>query len=100
MICRTALLRKRNIFKLLRFLGSSDPILSATYTRTNKTEVDEDEKYWSRYTDATSNVKDSSTAEEEACIPCENCGILFPISCIELHEVTLRPFLISSTLFF
>ena len=31
--------------------------------------------------------EDESTQYEEDALPCEFCGNLFPVSCLELHEV-------------
>jgi hypothetical protein len=50
----------------------------------------EEEHYWSRY--VAPAVKEGMVDEEDS-IPCENCGSLFPISCLELHEVLIRDFL-------
>lgn len=74
------------MLKLQNFPASPDTILSATYSRNNGVELDEGE-YWSRYS-KTALKDDGDPDEDEACIPCEICGILFPISCVELHEVT------------
>jgi hypothetical protein len=46
-----------------------------------------DEEYWSQYATGVAPTIEDSTVEEEANIPCENCGIPFPLSSLELHEV-------------
>ena len=44
-----------------------------------------DENYWSQYSNVAPTIEDKMV--EEANIPCENCGIPFPLSLLELHEV-------------
>jgi hypothetical protein len=47
-----------------------------------------EDEYWSRYVEIVPAVKEGKVDEEDS-IPCENCGSLFPISCLELHEVLI-----------
>jgi hypothetical protein len=47
-----------------------------------------EDEYWSRYVEIVPAVKECKVDEEDS-IPCENCGSLFPISCLELHEVLI-----------
>lgn len=47
---------------------------------------DVDDDYWSRYT-VVPPTTEESMVDEEASIPCEICENLFPMSCLELHQV-------------
>ncbi|XP_046442034.1 TRAF-type zinc finger domain-containing protein 1-like isoform X2 [Daphnia pulex] len=49
-----------------------------------------EDDYWSQYANVAPTIENSMTAEEETHIPCEICGIPFPLSSLELHEISCK----------
>ncbi|KAI9562377.1 TRAF-type zinc finger domain-containing protein 1 [Daphnia sinensis] len=66
-------------------INSSSPSLCSREVGSSS----KDEEYWSRYVVASPNPKESMV-DEEVSIPCEICGIPFPMSCLELHEIACK----------
>ncbi|XP_057364610.1 TRAF-type zinc finger domain-containing protein 1-like isoform X2 [Daphnia carinata] len=69
--------------------ATSEQPTSSSPTFDREGSFNKDEEYWSRYVVASSNTK-GSMVEEEISIPCEICGIPFPMSCLELHEIACK----------
>lgn len=71
------------------YVTSERPTNSSSTSGREVGSSNKDEEYWSRYVVASPNTEESMVKEEDS-IPCELCGIPFPISCLELHEIACK----------